>query len=48
LDVTTINDPEFLKKYNIVQLEALASDIRGFLVEKLSVTGGHLGPNLGC
>ncbi|WP_308215467.1 1-deoxy-D-xylulose-5-phosphate synthase N-terminal domain-containing protein [Sinobaca sp. H24] len=23
-------------------------DIREFLVRKLSVTGGHLGPNLGC
>lgn len=47
MDLTTIKDPNFLKKYNKDQLEALAIDIRSFLVEKLSVTGGHLGPNLG-
>jgi 1-deoxy-D-xylulose-5-phosphate synthase len=47
LDLTTINDPEFLKKYDVEQLEALAKDVRSFLVENLSVTGGHLGPNLG-
>jgi 1-deoxy-D-xylulose-5-phosphate synthase len=47
LDLTTINDPNFIKKYNKEQLEALAVDVRAFLVEKLSVTGGHLGPNLG-
>jgi 1-deoxy-D-xylulose-5-phosphate synthase len=42
-----INRPEDLKKLNIEQLEALAGEIRGFLIEKLSVTGGHLAPNLG-
>ncbi|WNF37835.1 1-deoxy-D-xylulose-5-phosphate synthase [Bacillaceae bacterium IKA-2] len=47
MDLTTINDPEFLKKYDVEQLEALAKDVRSFLVENLSVTGGHLGPNLG-
>ncbi|MGS2663527.1 1-deoxy-D-xylulose-5-phosphate synthase [Corynebacterium glucuronolyticum] len=29
------------------RLEDLASEIRDFLVEKVSATGGHLGPNLG-
>lgn len=29
------------------QLDALAGEIRGFLIEKLSCTGGHLAPNLG-
>lgn len=29
------------------QLEDLAAEIRTFLVEKVSATGGHLGPNLG-
>lgn len=47
MDLTKIQDPDFIKKYNKEQLEALAVDIRAFLVEKLSVTGGHLGPNLG-
>ena len=32
---------------NKQELEALSQDIREFLVQKLSVTGGHIGPNLG-
>lgn len=32
---------------NEEQLAELAADIRSFLIEKLSVTGGHIGPNLG-
>lgn len=32
---------------NNKQLEALAKEIRAFLIEKCSVTGGHIGPNLG-
>ncbi len=28
-------------------MEDLSKDIRQFLIEKLSVTGGHIGPNLG-
>ncbi|MGO4887095.1 1-deoxy-D-xylulose-5-phosphate synthase [Anaerobacillus sp. MEB173] len=47
MDLHSIKDPTFLKNYNKQQLELLAKDIRRFLVEKLSVTGGHLGPNLG-
>ncbi|WP_010274032.1 1-deoxy-D-xylulose-5-phosphate synthase [Paenibacillus senegalensis] len=42
-----INQPEDLKRLSIEELEVLAEDIRKFLVEKLSVTGGHLAPNLG-
>ncbi len=42
-----IKEPSFLKKYSTQELTALAEDIRSFLIEKLSVTGGHLGPNLG-
>ena len=30
------------------QLDALAEEIRDFLISKISVTGGHLGPNLGA
>lgn len=29
------------------ELEVLSQEIRKFLIEKLSVTGGHIGPNLG-
>ncbi|MCM3715236.1 1-deoxy-D-xylulose-5-phosphate synthase [Halalkalibacter oceani] len=40
-------DPSELKNYSKKQLEELGEEIRHFLIEKLSVTGGHLGPNLG-
>ncbi|MBE1446101.1 1-deoxy-D-xylulose-5-phosphate synthase [Paenibacillus sp. OAS669] len=42
-----INQPEDLKKLSMEQLEQLAAETRQFLVEKLSVTGGHLSSNLG-
>lgn len=42
-----IQSPEDLRALSIEQLNLLASDIRNFLIEKVSKTGGHLGPNLG-
>lgn len=47
LDLLTIKDPSFLKTLNIDELQNLSADIRKFLIEKLSITGGHIGPNLG-
>ncbi|PLS15312.1 1-deoxy-D-xylulose-5-phosphate synthase [Bacillus sp. M6-12] len=47
MDLLSIQDPTFLKHLNNDQLEELSSEIRQFLIEKLSVTGGHIGPNLG-
>lgn len=47
MDLKMIKDPSFLKNYTNEELTALADDIRSFLIEKLSITGGHLGPNLG-
>lgn len=47
MDLTTITNPSFIKKMNKDELTELASSIRKFLIEKLSVTGGHIGPNLG-
>jgi 1-deoxy-D-xylulose-5-phosphate synthase len=47
LDLTTIKNPEFLKKMSVTQLEELSEEIRRFLITKLSATGGHIGPNLG-
>jgi 1-deoxy-D-xylulose-5-phosphate synthase len=47
LDLTTIKDPSFLKKLSIDELEQLSADIRSFLIEVTSNTGGHIGPNLG-
>ncbi|MGE7981310.1 1-deoxy-D-xylulose-5-phosphate synthase [Solibacillus sp. NPDC093137] len=47
MDLTKISSPSFLKDLNKKQLEALAVEIRAFLIEKCSITGGHIGPNLG-
>jgi 1-deoxy-D-xylulose-5-phosphate synthase len=47
LDLLSIKDPSFLRNLSIKELEALSADIRQFLIEKLSKTGGHIGPNLG-
>ncbi|MFD2704319.1 1-deoxy-D-xylulose-5-phosphate synthase [Salibacterium lacus] len=47
MDVNTIKDPAFIKDCSRRELQELAGDIRNFLIEQLSVTGGHLGPNLG-
>ncbi len=42
-----IAGPQDLKALAPAQLAELADEIRAFLVEKVSRTGGHLGPNLG-
>jgi 1-deoxy-D-xylulose-5-phosphate synthase len=42
-----IQSPDQLRAMNPEELNQLASDIREFLIEKVSRTGGHLGPNLG-
>ncbi len=42
-----INSPQDIKKLNISQLDALAGEIRQFLIENVSKTGGHLASNLG-
>ncbi|MDE3839532.1 1-deoxy-D-xylulose-5-phosphate synthase [Bacillus methanolicus] len=47
MDLLSIKDPSFLKELSNKELEALSKEIRQFLIEKLSVTGGHIGPNLG-
>jgi 1-deoxy-D-xylulose-5-phosphate synthase len=43
----TIQSPADLKRLNASQMEALAEEIRDFLIQSLAITGGHLGPNLG-
>ncbi|MBJ6364230.1 1-deoxy-D-xylulose-5-phosphate synthase [Paenibacillus sp. GCM10012307] len=45
--IEKINDPKDLKQLHLEQLPQLAEEIRTFLIEKLSMTGGHLAPNLG-
>lgn len=43
----TIHSPADLKRLNPAQMVELAEEIRAFLIQTLSQTGGHLGPNLG-
>ncbi|MBO8185467.1 1-deoxy-D-xylulose-5-phosphate synthase [Streptomyces spirodelae] len=45
--LTRIRGPRDLDRLTPEQLESLAEEIRTFLVEAVSKTGGHLGPNLG-
>ncbi|WP_045517861.1 1-deoxy-D-xylulose-5-phosphate synthase [Neobacillus niacini] len=47
MDLLSIKDPSFLKGMSNQELEVLSQEIRQFLIKKLSVTGGHIGPNLG-
>ncbi|TKI95826.1 hypothetical protein FC699_12275, partial [Bacillus wiedmannii] len=47
MDLTQIQNPSFLKDMSIGELEGLSEDIRKFLIEELSQTGGHIAPNLG-
>ena len=43
----SIHSPADLKRLNYPQMAELAEEIRDFLIQTLSKTGGHLGPNLG-
>jgi 1-deoxy-D-xylulose-5-phosphate synthase len=43
----TIHSPADLKRLNPAEMTELAEEIRAFLIQTLSKTGGHLGPNLG-
>ncbi|MFC8094386.1 1-deoxy-D-xylulose-5-phosphate synthase [Streptomyces sp. NPDC057301] len=45
--LTRITGPRDLDRLSPEQLDQLAEEIRTFLVEAVSKTGGHLGPNLG-
>ena len=42
-----INEVNDIKNLSWEELEVLSEEIREFLIEKISVTGGHLAPNLG-
>ena len=41
-----INSPSDLKKLSVDELPALADEVRGILLQKISNAGGHIGPNL--
>ena len=47
MDLTKIQNPEFLKNMSVDEMEELAGEIRAFLIHSISRTGGHLASNLG-
>lgn len=47
MDLTKIEDPSFLKSMSVQELQNLADEIRSFLIQSLSDTGGHIASNLG-
>jgi len=47
MDLTTIQNPNQIKNLSHKELVELAKDIRKFLIENVSKTGGHLSSNLG-
>jgi 1-deoxy-D-xylulose-5-phosphate synthase len=48
MTLADISAPADLAVLSTSELEALAAEIRAFLVAKVGRTGGHLGPNLGA
>lgn len=42
-----IKSPSDVARLSTAELEELATEIRSFLIDKVSKSGGHLGPNLG-
>ncbi|MGD9910082.1 MAG: 1-deoxy-D-xylulose-5-phosphate synthase [Candidatus Izemoplasmatales bacterium] len=47
IDLLEIKDPSFLKELSIKECDELANAIRSFIIEKVSIHGGHLSSNLG-
>lgn len=46
-NIINIKSPQDIKNKNLKELEEIAKEIRLFLIESLSKTGGHLASNLG-
>lgn len=42
-----INEPKDLRTLTFSEMKELATEIRKAIIEKVNVTGGHMGPNLG-
>ncbi|MGD9567204.1 MAG: 1-deoxy-D-xylulose-5-phosphate synthase [Sedimentibacter sp.] len=43
----SINSPEDLRKLNINELNSLSTELRAYIIDSVSKTGGHLASNLG-
>lgn len=48
MQLKDIKDPKDIKTLSIKELESLSQEIRHFLVDSISKTGGHLASNLGA
>ena len=44
----SINSPEDLRRLSYEEVDLLATEIRGFIVQAVATSGGHLGSNLGA
>lgn len=47
IDLNEIKSPADIRNMSLPELKQLAAEMRAALLEKLSVHGGHVGPNLG-
>lgn len=47
MNLYEIKDPSFLSSLTLKELDELSQEIREFIIEKVSKTGGHLSSNLG-
>lgn len=47
IDLQSIKNPDFLKELSFQELEKLAAQIRQFIIDSISKTGGHLSSSLG-
>jgi 1-deoxy-D-xylulose-5-phosphate synthase len=43
----TIDSPADLKRLNVSDLKVLADEVRDYIIQVVSLTGGHLAPSLG-
>lgn len=48
MEISNIKNPNFLKKLDKQELEDLCEEIRTFIIDNVSETGGHLASNLGA
>jgi 1-deoxy-D-xylulose-5-phosphate synthase len=47
VDLNSIKNPDFIKDLSVNEMKELAKDLRYFLIDNVSKTGGHLSSNLG-
>lgn len=46
--LSQVNSPDDLKKLSLEELSALAEEVRDYIIQVVSQTGGHLAPSLGA